>query len=106
VLQSHKLSENDLEVIMIDEKIKCPKCGEEMEEGFVLDADDIGRNINPRIPVYFTQARWVAGKPEPSSNSGIKWVDKEAYKVTAYRCPGCGLLELHAIDPSKYPEFP
>ena len=82
----------------MSEKIRCPKCGEEMAEGFILD--DTHAHAN------FIQARWVEGKPVPSRNSGIKWNDKEAYKIAAYRCPSCGLLELHAIEPTKYPEFP
>jgi len=78
-----------------------------MAEGFILDADHSGGFGGTfGRPLRFTQARWVEGKPQASDWSGIKWSDKEAYKITAYRCPGCGLLELQAIDPSKYPEFP
>jgi ssDNA-binding Zn-finger/Zn-ribbon topoisomerase 1 len=90
----------------MSEKPKCSKCGGEMAEGFILDADFIYSFPMPRAAGMFTQARWVEGKPVPSRNSGIKWNDKEAYRIAAYRCPNCGLLELHAMDPSKYPEFP
>jgi hypothetical protein len=85
---------------MSDEKMICPKCGEKMACGFVLDANTTDRSS------YFTQARWVEGKPVSSEWSGLKWDDKAAYKIAAYRCCGCGLLELHAIDPSTYPEAP
>jgi hypothetical protein len=88
------------------EKPKCSKCGEEMVDGFILDADHTANLPAIGTAVWFTQARWVAGKPEGSLGSGIKWSDKEAYRIAAYRCPSCGLLELHAMEPSKYPEFP
>jgi predicted RNA-binding Zn-ribbon protein involved in translation (DUF1610 family) len=91
---------------MIDDKVKCPKCGSQMAEGFILDADYPGTGFQPLGPSFFTQARWVEGQPVHSQNSGIKWNDKEAYKITAYRCPNCGLIELHGDEPTKYPESP
>lgn len=84
--------------------VKCLKCGREMEEGFILDSTHSGAPGGG--PVYFAQAKWVAGKPEGSIWSGVKWNDKEAYKIAAYRCPNCGLLELHGEEPTKYPETP
>ena len=88
------------------EKPKCSKCGGEMMEGFILDADNTANLPAMGTAVWFTQAKWVAGKPEGSLGSGIKWSDKEAYRIEAHRCAKCGSLELYALMPTKYPQMP
>ena len=88
------------------EKPKCSKCGGEMMGGFILDADHSGGLPGVTAPIFFTQGRWVAGEPERSGASGIKWDDKEAYRIRAWRCPDCGFVELYATEPSKYRETP
>jgi Domain of unknown function (DUF6487) len=63
---------------------KCPKCGAEMQEGFILEQ---------RIPV-----RWIAGKPETSFLGRIKAGGREQRHVESYCCVGCGYLELYARE--------
>ena len=57
-----------------------------MEEGF----------IPGEISKVVTVTRWVAGRPEPSFWKGTKISEKEQHTIIAYRCPGCGYLELYA----------
>jgi predicted nucleic-acid-binding Zn-ribbon protein len=61
---------------------KCPKCGAEMREGFILDH---------RLP-----SRWFAGKVETSILGNIKASGREQRQIESYRCVGCGYLELYA----------
>ena len=63
----------------------CPKCGGEMEEGFVLDNPSDGH-----------QSGWVEGAPEGSRWTGIKMKGKVQLPVVAYRCQLCGFLESYA----------
>jgi len=88
----------------MSETMKCPRCEGEMTEGFILDADHTGAPMAPAT--WFTQAKWVAGKPESSVWTGVKWSDKEAFRISAWRCVGCGLVELHALEPTNYREVP
>jgi ribosomal protein S27AE len=90
----------------MDSEKKCPKCGRELAAGFMLDADSTSNWPRIGMAVWFSQSRWVAGKPEPSSLSGIKWADKEAFNLKAWRCPDCGFVELYAVEPTKYREAP
>ncbi len=52
--------------------------------------------IPGEISKVVTVTRWVAGPPEPSFWKGTKITDKAQHSITAYRCPGCGYLELYA----------
>jgi predicted nucleic-acid-binding Zn-ribbon protein len=61
---------------------KCPKCGAEMQEGFVIES---------RVP-----SRWIAGKPDMSVFGGPKVHGKEQRQIESYRCVECGYLESYA----------
>jgi hypothetical protein len=61
---------------------KCPKCGAEMQEGFLIES---------KLP-----SRWVAGKPTTSVLGGTQARGREQRQVGSYRCVGCGYLELYA----------
>ena len=83
--------------------LKCPKCGSEMLEGFILDMTDAGTSVS----------QWVAGRPERSW-TGPKVGGKERHQIQSYRCRKCGYLEsyaqvslsqfLPANEPNKAPE--
>ena len=60
---------------------KCPKCGSEMQEGFIVEH---------RQPV-----RWIAGPPEKSILGGFKG-GGENREIKTYLCPGCYYLESYA----------
>ncbi len=71
---------------------KCPECGEEMVEGFILDMTYGGRLV----------PRWVEGQPEKSMWMGVRTKGKECRSVESYRCRKCGLLRSYAtteVDP-------
>lgn len=71
---------------------KCPDCGEEMVEGFILDMTYGGQLV----------PRWVEGQPEKSMWTGVKAKGKECRSVATYRCNKCGLLRSYAtteVDP-------
>ena len=65
----------------------CEKCGEEMQEGFMFEH---------RVPL-----RWIAGKPETSFMGDLKKKGKAQCNVAAFRCVGCGYLELYAVEEMK-----
>ena len=68
---------------------KCPDCGGEMVEGFLL---------GKRVP------RWLRGSPE-STWGGVLTKDKECRSVETYRCAKCGLLRFYAnteVDPPSW----
>ena len=60
---------------------KCPKCGAEMEQGFILE--------------HRKAVRWIAGKPEPSILGDVR-TSGEHRHTESYRCVGCGYLESYA----------
>ena len=70
----------------MDVSVKCPKCAEVMQEGFVVD---YGYSKN-----YVAQ--WVAGKPELGFLGGTKLWGKEQRPIQTFRCPKCGYLESYA----------
>ncbi|MBC7931791.1 MAG: hypothetical protein H7Z38_14625 [Rubrivivax sp.] len=77
---------------MADAKKKCPDCGVEMVEGFILDLTYGGQLV----------PRWVKGRPEKSVWTGVKAKGKECRSVETYRCTKCGLLRSYAtteVDP-------
>lgn len=64
----------------------CVKCGQRMQEGFVLDNTHGGNTVSS----------WVEGQPQRSFWFGVKLDDKKPLEVTTYRCTGCGYLESYA----------
>jgi predicted nucleic-acid-binding Zn-ribbon protein len=74
---------------VIAKKLKCPKCGAEMREGFMPGSKET-RNLH---------SVWIEGRPERAVFSGgLKTADKEVRAIAAYRCDGCGYLEYYADD--------
>ena len=65
---------------------KCVKCGGEMQEGFIPD-EGLGKRY---------VLRWVLGKPQENIIGSAKVWFKEKHYVQAFRCAGCGYLELYA----------
>jgi hypothetical protein len=58
-----------------------------MELGFILDHKDYASRV---------AAQWQPGEPQKSFWRGVTSKDSPAYEITAYRCAGCGYLELYA----------
>ena len=70
----------------------CPRCGQAMQEGFVLDRT-YGANL---------QSEWIAGDPHVVKMFGMSMGtlnvnEKQACPVTCYRCPVCSYLEFYAF---------
>ncbi|HEX7998362.1 MAG TPA: PF20097 family protein [Pyrinomonadaceae bacterium] len=77
---------------------KCPDCGGEMVEGFILDMTYGGQLV----------PRWLKGRPEKSMWTGIKAKGKDCRSVETYRCVKCGLLRSYAnteVDPPSLWNF-
>ena len=66
----------------------CPKCRQEMVQGWVMDVTYGGR-----VP-----QQWAPGAPRQSFWTGTKRPDAPLVPVAAFRCPSCGLLEFYARD--------
>jgi hypothetical protein len=64
---------------------RCPKCGNEMQQGFVLDNTHGGRVVS----------QWVPGAPRESFWLGTK-VPDDHLPIGTYRCSSCGFLESYA----------
>ncbi len=71
---------------MTQSVITCPKCRQQMREGFLPDST-YGRVL---------VGSWAEGKPKKSFWVGAKVVWKDCVPITAYRCPSCGYLESYA----------
>ena len=73
---------------MTNNKIKCAKCGSEMEEGSLVEKSNMlgGLFTNENVVV-----NWGIFKPSAWWNSV-----KNKRQVTAHRCTSCGYLESYA----------
>jgi len=67
--------------------LKCPKCQGDMEEGYILDVQDMINNGQ-------NSAAWVQGTLQRGFIQGIKVKLKR--DMVADRCPNCGYVELYA----------
>jgi predicted RNA-binding Zn-ribbon protein involved in translation (DUF1610 family) len=70
-------------------EIKCPKCNDLMEEGFLLDRG---------TEHILYQSNWVEGKAEKSFWTGLNIKDRKQRGIVIYRCPKCGFLEFYAPE--------
>ena len=67
----------------------CPKCGQPMEEGFVVDFGDNSVNY---------ASSWIKGVPTSGWWFGVKAKGKERRKIKTLRCVDCGFLESYAAE--------
>jgi hypothetical protein len=76
------------EELSMDTKIMhCPKCNNEMVQGYIADwkADDRRRVSN-----------WIEGEPIKSYWYGTKISPEKCIPVGTFRCSVCGFLESYA----------
>jgi hypothetical protein len=73
----------------VAEVLTCAGCGGEMEEGFVLDRGDYN---------FPNEQQWLEGEPESGFWTGFKMDGRRLFKVTTYRCEGCGRLDSYARE--------
>jgi hypothetical protein len=67
--------------------MKCGQCGNVgLEPGFIEDAGEHSRGY----------ARWVEGALQRGPLGNARRMGRAKWQVDAYRCPGCGHLELFA----------
>jgi len=82
------------------EELTCRRCDSKLEPGWLLENVTLGRKHS----TYFVEPTiWIEGEAEPFRD---QWggVEGEGYNIAqrtvlqtiAYRCSGCGLLELYA----------
>jgi hypothetical protein len=64
----------------------CPKCSVQLQEGFLLERARHGRGAT----------EWIEGRPVASFWTGLDLRGRARLPVASFRCPRCGLLELHA----------
>ena len=75
-----------------DQGRRCPKCGGDMEVGFLRDRAR-GNLSRP--------AEWMEGAPEITWFGALKMSSSTRYAVEAFRCEKCGFLEQYAVGPQK-----
>jgi hypothetical protein len=63
-----------------------------MEEGFIPDRGHYG--------VAYSTEEWVEGEPQFSIWTGVKTKGRQHFRVTTYRCDGCGHLDSFAREPA------
>lgn len=74
-------------------ELRCPKCQGAMVQGFVPDKEDCG----------FKLTSWVEG-PAHGTVENVKVKVEHRVPIGAFRCSGCGYLELYArpeFEPTK-----
>jgi predicted RNA-binding Zn-ribbon protein involved in translation (DUF1610 family) len=71
---------------------KCPKCGGDMEVGYLRDRS---HGATSRA------AEWAEGVPESTWFGTLKVGATVRYQVEAFRCEKCGFLEQYAVGPQK-----
>ena len=65
-------------------EMTCPKCGNPMTTGFLLERDQGDKVME-----------WIEGPPEKGF-WGLKLKGRRRFPVNADRCERCGFLELYA----------
>jgi hypothetical protein len=77
----------------------CPKCRRNMIQGFILDL--------AHANTYFS--RWVEGEATVGksflSQGNVQIKDRDCRAVEAWRCEGCGYLELYATEQTPAPSW-
>ncbi|MEV5828255.1 hypothetical protein AB0L25_22130 [Spirillospora sp. NPDC052242] len=67
--------------------IRCTQCdGTELDPGFIEDAGEHSKGY----------ARWIPGPLKLGILGGAKRFGKDRWQIDAYRCRGCGHLEMFA----------
>jgi hypothetical protein len=64
----------------------CPKCDEEMEQGFVLN----------RVHEV-TAPHWYSGMFKRTFWGGVDLKNRKRFYVQTWRCTECGYLEAYAL---------
>ena len=72
---------------MTNAQLKCLRCGEEMDLGYLADG---GHGVNSEV------AKWVADAPVIGW-WGVKTKGHQQIPLSAYRCAQCGFVEFRAI---------
>jgi len=78
---------------MSTEPLKCPKCGDKMTSGFIVDSV---AGLKKR-----TAFDWIEGEANWSAIWGYQVKGKSRWNVSVYRCTGCGFLESYATTPAE-----
>ena len=70
--------------------MKCTHCGaNELEPGFIEDSGQGSQGY----------ARWIAGALQRGPLGGARRLGKKRMRIDAFRCLGCGHLELFVNPP-------
>ena len=78
-----------IQVIMETKLQRCPKCGGEMEQGFVMDfGDKYLRKVSS----------WAKGSPRLNWIDNTKVPEEGLIPIGAFRCSSCGFLEYYARE--------
>ena len=72
---------------MSAEPTRCPKCGGDMAQGFIVDHHAGGKRL---------VSNWVEGAPEKSFWHRTNVPAEKCVPVGTFRCSGCGFLESYA----------
>lgn len=71
---------------MSNERMKCPKCNDDMIQGFILDQGHSALYVGT----------WYEGQPEKSFWIKTRKPSTAGIPVGAFRCQRCGFLEFYA----------
>lgn len=71
---------------------RCPECKSSMQEGFVSDRGNSDK-LRP--------GAWLEGAPEYMLFGFLRTRGKKKFRIVAFRCGRCGLLQMYAVEPSK-----
>jgi len=68
----------------------CPKCGKQMEEGYIPNRGIGFKKLQASSPV------WISGKPENSFLGYLDLDGKMTFDIITFRCQDCGYLESYS----------
>ncbi len=74
--------------------MKCPKCGEEMEEGFVFPFSPAGSHSIVWSQKEPKDIGWMLGFPKEWTKLAERYIltDRKKWLRKGFRCPNCRLV--------------
>jgi hypothetical protein len=75
---------------MVDRPLRCPKCANPMDAGFLL-RDESHQSAEAKC-------QWVEGMPVKSFWGLLKLDSRSRWRIKTFRCVRCGYIESYAMD--------
>ncbi|MCA1815955.1 MAG: PF20097 family protein [Acidobacteria bacterium] len=74
----------------------CAKCGTQMRRGFLY------RTNSQRLSGDMRYLTWLEGDSPDENIQDVHRRGATQFRLTSYRCPACGYVELYAVEPQQW----